>query len=231
MMTAAKIQHRLLSLLCLSLLGFGLASGCASVQPESNDRKGLFSEHQSRRPAESPHGFATTQVVSAKRGGHSENLSPEAVAAANKLNLHWPLRHVQITSRFGKRLRDFHEGIDLKARAGTPVYAAQEGRVLYAGVRIRGYGKMIVIKHAYGIATVYAHNSKLLVGKGDYVKLGQQIATSGNTGHTSGPHVHFEVRHGVSAVDPARLVPLSRVAWADEAPAPKNQAAARIAER
>jgi murein DD-endopeptidase MepM/ murein hydrolase activator NlpD len=153
-------------------------------------------------------------------GAKNQNRAPsaeEALVAAKKLELHWPLKSVRVTSRFGKRPRDFHEGIDLKAKSGTPVYAAQAGKVLYAGLKIRGYGKMIVIKHQYGIATVYAHNSRLLVRAGDWVSLGQQIAVSGSTGRSTGPHLHFEVRYGVSAMDPVQMVRLAQVAGVERA--------------
>jgi murein DD-endopeptidase MepM/ murein hydrolase activator NlpD len=123
------------------------------------------------------------------------------------VSLHWPLSHVKVTSAFGQRGSEFHEGVDLKAATGTPVYAAQAGRVLYAGSKIRGYGRLIVLKHEHGISTVYAHNSKLLVKKGDHVAQGQKIAITGKSGKVSGPHLHFEVRKGVAAVDPIKVMP------------------------
>jgi murein DD-endopeptidase MepM/ murein hydrolase activator NlpD len=79
--------------------------------------------------------------------------------------------------------------------------------VLYADSKIRGYGKMIVIRHDGKVATIYAHNSKLLVRRGDVVKQGQKISLSGNTGRSTGPHLHFEVRRGLSPVNPLGLLP------------------------
>ena len=122
-------------------------------------------------------------------------------------SLDWPLDSVEVTSTFGRRGRSFHEGIDLKAKQGTPVYAAQAGKVLYSGSKIRGYGRMVILRHNGAIATVYAHNSRLMVRKGEFVKKGQLIAMSGNTGHSSGPHLHFEVRRGYAAVDPLVEMP------------------------
>jgi murein DD-endopeptidase MepM/ murein hydrolase activator NlpD len=119
----------------------------------------------------------------------------------------WPLRKVHVTSPFGERGREFHEGVDLRAKTGTSVYAAQSGVVLYAASRIRGYGRMVVIKHPSGLSTVYAHNSRLLVHRGQHVRQGQRIAISGATGHAHGPHVHFEVREGTVAIDPMQLMP------------------------
>src|SRR6185437_10122385 len=96
---------------------------------------------------------------------------------------------------------------DLRAKVGTPVYAAHSGQVLYADSRIHGYGRMIVLKHSSGLATIYAHNSKLVVRRGQWVSKGALLAYSGNTGHSTGPHVHFEVREGVSAVNPLSVLP------------------------
>jgi murein DD-endopeptidase MepM/ murein hydrolase activator NlpD len=118
---------------------------------------------------------------------------------------------VEVTSPFGKRRREFHEGIDLRAKMHTPIYAAQSGTVIYADSKIRGYGRMIVIKHRGGLSTVYAHASKLLVHRGQRVVIGQKIALSGMSGHATGPHLHFEVRSGVIAVNPYNFLPKHEV--------------------
>ena len=124
-----------------------------------------------------------------------------------KINIgfQWPLKHVKVTSPFGNRNGDFHEGVDLHAPVGTPVYAAQSGRVLYSGSKINGYGKLVVLKHASGFSTIYAHNSKLFVKKGEFVTKGRKIAYSGKTGRAHGPHLHFEVRKGIEAMNPQEL--------------------------
>ncbi len=126
------------------------------------------------------------------------------------MDLQWPLDRVEISSRFGRRGRSFHEGIDLRANVGTSVRAAQAGKVIYASSRVRGYGKMIVIRHAGKVATIYAHNSTLLVKRGDVVRQGQEIALTGNSGHSTGPHLHFEVRRDVAAMNPLQVLPSSR---------------------
>ncbi len=134
----------------------------------------------------------------------------EVKPVSEDLDLQWPLASVEVSSHFGQRGRSFHEGIDLRAKVGTEVRAAQAGRVLYASSKIRGYGKMIVIRHAGKLATIYAHNSTLLVKRGDYVHQGQEIARTGNTGHSTGPHLHFEVRRDVAALNPLQVLPHSR---------------------
>ncbi|MBS1962498.1 MAG: M23 family metallopeptidase [Bdellovibrionales bacterium] len=124
----------------------------------------------------------------------------------------WPTNEVVVTSRFGSRGKEHHDGIDLRALSGTPVSAAADGKVIYAGARIRGYGRMVVIRHDSRLSTIYAHNSRLLVSTGQRVRRGQRIALSGSTGHSTGPHVHFEVREGVTAIDPLLLLPSPAVA-------------------
>ncbi len=111
-----------------------------------------------------------------------------------------------IVSNFGKRGKKFHEGIDLRAQQGTPVYAAQSGRVLYADSGILGYGKMVVIQHSDELSTIYAHHSKLFVHRGQRVSQGQRIALSGKTGRVTGPHLHFEIRQGTIPMDPLELL-------------------------
>ena len=114
----------------------------------------------------------------------------------------WPT-HGWVTSGFGFRkspftgLREKHEGWDIAARSGSPVRATADGEVVLEG-REHGYGKMIKINHGYGVVTVYGHNSKHLVKAGEHVKRGQIIAFVGNTGRSTGSHLHYEVLlHGI----------------------------------
>jgi murein DD-endopeptidase MepM/ murein hydrolase activator NlpD len=113
----------------------------------------------------------------------------------------------RLTSLFGKRWGKEHEGIDMAAPIGTPVFAAAAGSVIYAGDQVRGYGNMVVIKHDGEIVTVYAHSSVLLVHTGDRVAVGQEIARVGDTGRATAPHLHFEVRRGEVPQDPMPFLP------------------------
>ena len=115
-------------------------------------------------------------------------------------DLEWPLRGVLYT-RFGRKGRDVHDGIDLAAPVGTPIKAARSGTVIYAGEQ-RGYGLIAIIEHANGLTTLYAHNRELRVKTGQRVSDGQVIATVGESGRTTGPHLHFEVRKEGVPVDP-----------------------------
>jgi murein DD-endopeptidase MepM/ murein hydrolase activator NlpD len=112
----------------------------------------------------------------------------------------WPMSGV-LTSGFGWRWGRMHEGIDIAGPSGTPVVAAAAGTVIWAGW-MGGYGNLVVIDHGGGIATAYGHNTGFAVGSGQSVAQGQVIAYCGSTGHSTGPHVHFEVRINGAAVDP-----------------------------
>ncbi|MDR0852851.1 MAG: M23 family metallopeptidase [Clostridiales Family XIII bacterium] len=109
------------------------------------------------------------------------------------------------SSGFGYRWGRLHAGIDFACRTGSNVVASDGGVVLSAGWT-KGYGYMVVINHGQGMSTAYAHNSKLLVSAGERVAQGQSIALSGNTGNSTGPHVHFEVRKFGVAEDPANYL-------------------------
>ena len=127
--------------------------------------------------------------------------------ASSTAPLRWPLARPILTSLFGKRWGRDHDGIDMKAPIGTPVLAAADGEVLYAGDRVRGYGNMVVVQHTGDLLTVYAHNSLLLVHAGDRVTAGQEISRVGDTGHATGPHLHFEVRRKEEPQDPLQFLP------------------------
>ncbi len=113
----------------------------------------------------------------------------------------------RITSNFGGRTNpingrsEFHTGIDIAAPTGTNIVAAEGGVVIFSGT-MGGYGKAVLIDHGGGLSTFYAHNSKLLVQKGDVVSRGEVVAKAGSTGYSTGPHLHFEVKVNGSAVNP-----------------------------
>lgn len=116
-----------------------------------------------------------------------------------------------ITSYFGHRLSPYagrvkmHEGIDVGAPYGAPIFAPADGIITFSGIKA-GFGKFVQIDHGYGIETLYAHSQKLIVKKGEKVKRGQLIAKVGSTGYSTGPHLHYEVRVNGIAVDPLYFV-------------------------
>jgi murein DD-endopeptidase MepM/ murein hydrolase activator NlpD len=112
----------------------------------------------------------------------------------------WPIRG-PVTSEFGNRWGRLHAGIDIGARIGTPIAAAKAGRVVFSGQQ-SGYGNVVVIDHGGGFTTLYGHQSRLAASVGDNVSQGQVIGYSGNTGHSTGPHLHFETRYGGTPRNP-----------------------------
>lgn len=112
----------------------------------------------------------------------------------------WPLQGT-VTSAFGTRGETMHEGIDIAAPQGTPIYAYMDGTVIFSGI-YEGYGNLIVLDHGNGIKTYYGHNSVLHVTAGQQVVMGQHISDVGSTGDSTGPHCHFEIRISGTPVDP-----------------------------
>ena len=100
-----------------------------------------------------------------------------------------------------------NDGINIAAAEGTPVLAADDGEVAYAGNELRGFGNLVLVKHANGWMSAYAHNEKLLVKRQDKVKRGQAIARVGSTGAVGEPQLHFELRKGTRALDPTEYLP------------------------
>lgn len=118
-----------------------------------------------------------------------------------------PTTNTQITDKFGyrPRRRRVHNGIDIKVNRGDTIYAAFDGKVRITAYQRKGYGHYVVVRHHNGIETLYAHLSKKLVGANDNVKAGDPIGLGGNTGRSSGPHLHFETLLLGSCLDPALL--------------------------
>ena len=112
----------------------------------------------------------------------------------------------RISSGFGRRKGRNHDGIDIPAARGTPVVATLEGVVAYAGNELSGYGNLIVVAHPKGFFSVYAHNKVNLVREGQNVQQGEVIAKVGNTGRSTGPHLHFEFRYYDRPLNPTTLL-------------------------
>lgn len=135
-----------------------------------------------------------------------EDLDEASGASSEKppvdLGYSWPAKG-EISSNFGSRWGRHHNGIDIANSVGTPIFAVADGTVAYAGWSDGGYGYLIEILHPNGVRTLYAHNSKLLVTSGDVVKRSQAIALMGDSGRSTGPHLHFEIQlPGQLAVNP-----------------------------
>lgn len=134
----------------------------------------------------------------------------------------WPAQGT-LTSGYGMRWGRLHKGIDIASAIGTPILAAASGVVTYAGWNRGGYGNLVEIEHPDGSLTRYAHNQRILVRTGQQVKQGQQIAYMGNTGYSTGPHLHFEIHPpNRGAVDPMAYLSRDRL-HADRVVAPTGQ--------
>jgi murein DD-endopeptidase MepM/ murein hydrolase activator NlpD len=119
----------------------------------------------------------------------------------------WPVRGRVITG-FGPKPNGQHsDGIDLAVPEGTAVRASEDGVVAYAGSELKGYGNLILVRHANGFVTAYAHASEIMVKRNDEVRRGQVIAKSGQSGSVTSPQLHFEIRKGSAPVDPAQYLP------------------------
>jgi len=118
-----------------------------------------------------------------------------------------PVNNNVVTSHYGyrKQFGRMHRGVDLKASIGDTVYAAFTGKVRLAKFERNGYGFYVVVRHDNGLETVYGHLSKFLVRPNQYVKAGTPIALSGNTGRSTGPHLHFETRYMGIDINPERI--------------------------
>jgi murein DD-endopeptidase MepM/ murein hydrolase activator NlpD len=120
-----------------------------------------------------------------------------------------PISYHGITSKFGYRIhptlgtKEFHRGTDLRARMNTPVYAPADGIVEFAGVHKKsGFGRLVILDHAFGFKTYYGHLNKVVVKSKNFVKKGDLIAYTGNAGMSNGPHLHYEIRFMYNALNP-----------------------------
>lgn len=142
---------------------------------------------------------ALAAKIVAAQGGPAAGGSV-AVGSPSAAGFSWPVQGT-LTSRFGPRWGRMHEGIDVSASTGTPISAAGGGTVIVAGPQ-GGYGNLVVVDHGGGLSTAYAHQSRIAVSVGQSVGRGSILGYVGNTGNSTGPHLHFEVRISGGAVDP-----------------------------
>lgn len=147
----------------------------------------------------------TTKYPSIPSSGFSTSRSTINKKVNLGITLSKPINSGIVTSRFGSRWGSTHTGTDIGVATGTQIYAAASGKVIFSGWK-GTLGKLVVVDHGNGVQTYYAHCSALLVSKGDAVKTGQLIAKVGNTGRSTGPHLHFEIRLNGSAVNPQNYV-------------------------
>jgi murein DD-endopeptidase MepM/ murein hydrolase activator NlpD len=124
-----------------------------------------------------------------------------------------PLKETRVTAKYGYRIhpitkkRQFHRGIDLKAKRRTPVYATADGVVKFVQSKNKGaFGRVVMVSHNYGFETVYAHLRQTKVKVGDVIKRGDIIALSGNSGRSTGPHLHYEIKYASRVLNPKNFI-------------------------
>lgn len=120
----------------------------------------------------------------------------------NSNQFEWPISDGKVLQRFGKIGNKFNEGMNIAAPAGTTVTSAGDGKVIYIGKDIEGYGNLIIVKHQNDYMSAYAHVKDVLVERGTAVKKGESLATVGQTGNASEPQLHFSIRKGKKTINP-----------------------------
>jgi murein DD-endopeptidase MepM/ murein hydrolase activator NlpD len=152
---------------------------------------------------ESPH---SARLATPSAPVAADNPIKAEQAASAMPTFRWPVRG-RIIAAFGPKPNGLqNDGINLAVPEGTPVKAAEDGVVAYAGNELKGYGNLVLIRHANGFVTAYANASELMVKRGETVKRGQVIAKSGETGSVTSPQLHFEIRKGATPVDPSQYL-------------------------
>ena len=162
-------------------------------------------------------GARRTSAVAQGKKGSADKSGSSALSEARRraqrdalregnLRFAWPLKSPRLTSRYGQRGGRPHEGIDLGARSGTTIRAAESGKVIYSGW-LGDYGRVVIVKHAGLYRSVYAHARKLHVSRGEFVEKGKRIAEVGSSGRSTGAHLHFEIRKRDKPRNPLLYLP------------------------
>jgi murein DD-endopeptidase MepM/ murein hydrolase activator NlpD len=132
--------------------------------------------------------------------------APTGTTGNSSVSLRWPVRGKVIQAFGPKTTGGQNDGINVAVPEGTPIKAAEDGVVAYAGSELKGYGNLVLVRHSNGFVTAYAHASELSVKKGETIKRGQVIGKAGSTGNVTSPQLHFEVRKGATPVDPSQYL-------------------------
>lgn len=181
----------------------------------------LAPRHEARKPAHAPEvakprtvpaetvasvPTQSVRVAKTEVEAAEEPVTKKAEPAGAMPSFRWPVKG-RIIARFGREPNGTtNDGINLAVPEGTPIKAADDGVVAYAGNELKGYGNLVLIRHANGYVTAYANASKLLVTRGEHVNRGQVIARAGQTGNVTSPQLHFEIRKGSTPVDPTKYL-------------------------
>lgn len=222
----SQLQNLLVSLKKIKHLGGGVNAAMESLTKEKVEKKPsnkklqkFIAKNQQKSFDPSPIDGAMKTITQARQTCQSKAIDLQEVLLKSKSQLsflkHWPNKlpvKGWISSGFGFRKspftqkKKFHRGVDISAPLGTPIRAPSDGLVLFSGKK-NGYGNFIIIAHyAYSIITHYGHNDCNLVHKGQKIKKNEIIATVGNTGHSTGPHLHYEVVFKGKYINPMKII-------------------------
>ena len=180
-----------------------LAPKAATAEPQKLATLSPSDPQKAKQAVVTPPPAAKKDVASAKPV--PDDVDPSLATSAVKGDtpqFRWPARG-RVISRFGG---DGNDGINISLPEGTSVRAAEDGTVAYVGEEIKGYGKLVLVRHPNGWVSAYANNGDLLVKKGETVKRGQVLAKSGQSGNVTSPQLHFELRKGKTPVDPQQYL-------------------------
>jgi murein DD-endopeptidase MepM/ murein hydrolase activator NlpD len=145
------------------------------------------------------------RAAATRRASRGDDTASDSGGRISGSGMRWPVGG-PVTSEFGYRWGKLHAGLDIGAGTGTPIHPAKAGTVIFSGQQ-NGYGNVIIIEHGGGLTTLYGHQSRLAAREGDEVSTGDVIGYVGSTGHSTGPHLHFETRVGGSPQNPRRFLP------------------------
>lgn len=212
-----------MSKLSYLLILTALVSSCSSTRPtEQESAPQANSAAAAPAPALKKEATVKTDGVEVDKENNAIKITPPTEAQQKTVNkkthpmFDWPVWEARMSRGFlprgSKKYRRPHKGIDLAAPRGSAVMASNDGVVIYTGSAFHGYGKMIMIESLDPVdegnwATLYGHLDKILVYEGKRVKQGEVIGALGNTGRSSGPHLHFEIRRLNGPIDPLPLLP------------------------
>lgn len=166
---------------CLTL------SSCAPFQPGN--------EIKTQREFRSP-------FASGLQPPSASTTTPPIYHPSSTFNLKWPVNKINVSQSYRPKRNPSHEGIDFVQGYGAPIFAAHEGYVVYRGSQYRGYGRIVIIEYNRYWATLYGHLESIKVKEGQIIQAGEIIGSMGNTGRSSGPHLHFELLRNKVPVDP-----------------------------
>jgi len=183
---------------------FTLSPGQRLTLPSGNNLTTASKNLAKPRIQAKPIARPTTKLVKAKPRLAKTSIPKPPKRAGSRFA--WPLKG-KLLSSFGVKKDGLHnDGLNIAARRGAPVKAAENGVVAYSGNELRGFGNLLLLKHSGGWVTAYAHNEKLLVKRGQKIKKGQTIASVGSSGGVTTPQLHFEIRRGMKSVNPKKYL-------------------------